>query len=107
MTDNDVERMLEEESKYVDFMRDVLTDRNKDVAFLKVAILILSMFVLVMIIGIMFVNIYNQNLIKEQAENSEKRMYEFLSQYDFEGDVDLDTGTILNSDNSGNISYRK
>jgi hypothetical protein len=105
MTDNDVERMLEEESKYVDFMRDVLTDRNKDVAFLKVAILILSMFVLVMIIGIMFVNIYNQNLIKEQAENSEKRMYEFLSQYDFEGDIDLQSA--FNDNNSGNINVTR
>lgn len=107
MTDNDVEKMLKDESKYVDFMRDVLLDRNKDVAFLKVVILILSMLIMIMIIGFAFVNIYNQNLIKEQADNESKKMYEFLSQYEFEGDVDLDTGTILNSDNSGNISYRK
>ena len=107
MTDNDVEKMLKDESKYVEFMRDVLVDRNKDVAFLKVVILILSMLIMIMIIGFVFVNIYNQNLIKEQADNESKKMYEFLSQYEFEGDVDLDTGTILNSDNSGNISYRK
>ena len=107
MTDKDVEKMFEDETKYVDFMRDVLTDRNKDVAFLKVVILILSIIVMIMIIGFAFVNIYNQNMIREQADSSEKRMYEFLSEYDFEGDVDLDTGTILNSDNSGNISYRK
>ena len=107
MTDNDVENMLKDESKYVEFMRDVLLDRNKDVAFLKVVILILSMLIMIMIIGFAFVNIYNQNLIKEQADNESKKMYEFLSQYEFECDVDLDTGTILNSDNSGNISYRK
>ena len=105
MTDNDVERMLEEESKYVDFMRDVLTDRNKDVAFLKVVILLLSLIVVIMIIGFAFVNIYNQNMIREQAESSEKRMYEFLSQYDFEGDIDLQSA--FNDNNSGNINVTR
>lgn len=105
MTDNDVERMLDEEAKYVDFMRDVLTDRNKDVAFLKVVILLLSLIVVIMIIGFAFVNIYNQNMIREQAESSEKRMYEFLSQYDFEGDIDLQSA--FNDNNSGNINVTR
>ena len=105
MTDNDVERMLDEEAKYVDFMRDVLTDRNKDVAFLKVVILLLSIIVVIMIIGFAFVNIYNQNMIREQAESSEKRMYEFLSEYDFEGDIDLQSS--FNDNNSCNINVTR
>ena len=105
MTDNDVERMLDEEAKYVDFMRDVLTDRNKDVAFLKVVILLLSIIVVIMIIGFAFVNIYNQNMIREQAESSEKRMYEFLSEYDFEGDIDLQSA--FNDNNSCNINVTR
>ena len=107
MTEYDIENRLKEERKYMDFMSDVLKDRNKDVAFLKVIILVLSVLVLISVIGVVFINLYNQNLIKEQAEKSEQRLYDLLSQYDFEGDVDLDTGTILNSENSGNISYRK
>lgn len=101
----DIDQKIKEEKTYIEFMKDVLRDRNKDVAFMKVAILLLSIFVIIMIVGIVFVNIYNQNLIKEQAENSEKRMYEFLSEYDFEGDLDLESS--FNDNNSGNINVTR
>ena len=107
MNEYDIEHKLKEEQKYIDFMSDVLRDRNKDVAFLKVVILVLSVLVLVCVIGVVFVNLYNQHLMKEQSEKSEQRMYDFISQYDFDTEYDFDTGTILNSDSSGNISFRK
>ena len=32
-------------------------------------------------------------------------MYEFLSEYDFTGTIDIDTGTITNSKDSGYVNF--
>ena len=51
----------------------------------------------------LWVVIYSQNLIHQIEKESQERMYNFLSEYDFETEIELDTNHIINSDTSGNI----
>ena len=86
-------------------MSDVLDDRKRDSRFKNVVILLLIVAIAVMAFAFIRISIHCQDKISEQAEQSEKRMYEFLREYDFSGEIDLDTA--FNDNNSGNINVTR
>ena len=108
MEEKEIRDMMDAHSKaYIDLLSDVLKDRKRDTNFLKGIVVGLIVLVCIIAAGSVYINVRCQDKILEQAEKSEQRMYEFLSQYDFSGDVELDTGTILNSESSGNINVTR
>ena len=88
-----------------------LSELNKDRRVGRIVFIII-MFLLIgaiigCILGMFFMSIHCQDKIEAQADRSEQRMYEFISQYDFSTAYNLDTGTIIDSDTSGNINFNQ
>lgn len=108
MEERDIPTRVEEKNKgFFEFLIDLNKDRKKGNIIFVVLVFVLIGLVVGMAIGMFFMGIHCQNKISEQADRSEQRMYEFISQYDFPGDVELDTGTIFNSESSGNINVTR
>ena len=106
MEEKDIRDMMDAHSKaYIDLLSDVLKDRKKDTNFLKGIVVGLIVLVCIIAAGSVYINVRCQDKIALQAEQSEKRMYEFLSQYDFQGDMQLES--LLNDNNSGNINVTR
>ena len=110
MEDKTISEKLEEHNQaYLNFLTDVLDDRRKSSVFQKVIIGILSfinlLFIIGAIVGFVKISIYCQNKIDAMADRSEQRMYEFLSEYDFSNEIDLNSS--FNNDNSGNINVTR
>ena len=105
-TENDIKDRLDSHQKaYIAFLSDVLEDRKRDTRFLKVVISVLMSVVLALVAVIAVIGIHTQNKLVEQSERSEKRMYEFLVQYDFTSEIDLDT--YSNDNGSGNVTMMR
>ena len=105
-TEKDIKDRLDSHQKaYIAFLSDVLEDRKKDTRFLKMIVVALISVVLALVAVIAVIGIYTQNKLVEQSERSEKRMYEFLVQYDFTGEIDLDT--YSNDNGSGNVTMMR
>ena len=92
---------------FIEFAIEVMRDRKKDTTFLKVLYIVLAVLMAICIGCMVWLGIYCQDKIDNMADRSEKRMYEFLSDYDFSSEIDLDTGTISNSSTSGNINFNQ
>ena len=92
---------------YMEFVKDVLEDRNHDVRFLKRLLVGLLCVCIILAAGLIFVSMYGQRLLKEAKSESEDKLYNFISQYDFETSIDLDTGRIVTSESSGNINFNQ
>ena len=106
MTEKEINERLDEHTKaYISFMSDVLEDRKRNSRFKNIIILILIAVIAVIVFMFVKVMINCQDKITYQAEQSEKRMYDFLSQYDFTGDMELES--MFNKDNSGNINVTR
>lgn len=100
-----IDKISENQKAYINFLVDVNNDRKKDSRFHKITILLLIVLLIISLAVIAYVSIYCQKKIAEQSESSERRMYEFLSEYDFTGTIDIDTGTITNSKDSGYVNF--
>ena len=84
-------------------LEDSLEDRRKD-GKLKGKVIFWQWIIILALIGVvLWVVIYSQNLIHQVEKESQERMYNFLSEYDFETEIELNTNHIINSDTSGNI----
>ena len=90
---------------FTEFLADVLEDKKRDSNFKNIIIAVLIALLLVAIISMVGLGIYTQNKLDESADRSEKRMYEFLSEYDFTNSIDIDTGTITDSHGSGYVNF--
>ena len=101
------ERMDERNNAYIQFLTDVNDDRKKNTTFLFIIVFVLVGVIIGLIACMVWISIHSQNKIEAMSDKSEKRMYEFLSEYDFDTSYNLDTGTIVNSDTSGNINFNQ
>lgn len=99
--------MDEKDKAYFSFLKELLEDRTKNMKFMKVLSLLNSLICLALVVGLIIFGIHCQKMIKEEADTSQQRMYSFLLEYDFSSSIDLDTGTITDSDSSGNITYTR
>ena len=89
-------------ASFMEFLIDSAKDRRKDGTFFKVALCVV---VVLFIVGMVLISLHSQKLIKDMASENQKLFVDFLSEYDFETEIELDTSRILWSDNSGNINY--
>ena len=106
MEDKELAERLETRNKaYIEFLQELNRDRKKDSIFLKIIVAVLVLIVVISISGIVFISMRTQDKIEAMAEKSEKRMYEFISQYDFDTTYNLDS--LLNDNNSGNINVTR
>lgn len=106
--DNELlERLSENQKAYIQFLVDVNSDRKKDTNFLKAVVVGLIVLVIGLIGCMVYLSLNTQSKIEAMADRSEKRIYEFLSEYDFTTSYNLDTGTIIDSDTSGNINFNQ
>ena len=103
--DKEMDRIEEHQKAYIQFLSDMLHDRKRDSNFLKGVIVGLIVLIIFLVAGMVLLVMNNQNKLIEQADRSEKRMYEFISEYDFSSSIDIDTGTITDSDNSGYVNF--
>ena len=100
-----MEEKNDRDEMFLRFILEVLNDRKRESRFWKLLYLVAT-FLLAVLIGCMvWLGIYNQERINSLAERSEKRMYEFLAQYEFTGDIDINTEN--NDNNSGNVNVTK
>ena len=107
MVEKDKENQVTKDEVFIQFVLEVLSDRKKDSHFWKILYIVLAVLLMICIGGMIYFGIYCQYKLDAMADRSEKRMYEFLSDYDLSSDIDLDTGTITDSDNSGNINFNQ
>lgn len=108
MEDKDLVERLEARSKaYIEFLTELNEDRRKHTSFLVIIIFVLIGIIIGSVFGMVWVSVRSQNKIEAMADRTEKRIYEFLSEYDFTTSYNLDTGTIIDSDTSGNISFNQ
>ena len=105
MEDKKLEEIEKRNNSVFEFLIDINKDRRRGNVCFIVLVFVLIGLVLGMAIGMFVMSIHCQNRIEAQADRSEKRMYEFLSQYDFEGDIDLVSD--YNDNNSGNINVTR
>ena len=102
------DKELEKTNKGIfDFLIELNNDRRKNNIILIVLVFVLIALVIGMAVGMFFMSIHCQNKIEAMAEKSEKRLYEFISEYDFNTSYNLDTGTNIGSDTSGNINFNQ
>lgn len=97
--------MDEKNSGLFEFLVELNKDRRKGNFCFVILVFVLIGIVIGMAFGMFFMSVHCQNKIEAQADRSEQRMYEFLSQYNFEGDIDLNS--VFNDNNSGNISVTR
>lgn len=90
---------------FIQFVLEVLSDRKKDSFFWKILYIVLAVLLAICIGGMVYFGIYCQYKLDNMADRSEKRMYEFLSEYDFSGEIALDS--YMNDNNSGNINVTR
>ena len=102
-----VERLEARNKAYIEFLTELNNDRKKDSTFLKVILSVLAFAVVLCVCGFVYLGIRTSDRIEAMAVESEKRMYEFISEYDFATAYNLDTGTIVGSDASGNINFNQ
>lgn len=108
MEDNELVERLEARNKaYIEFLTELNEDRRKNTRILTVLVFVLIAIIISLVGCMVWVSIRSQNKIEAMADRSEKRIYEFLSEYDFETSYNLDTGTIIDSDTSGNINFNQ
>ena len=107
MEDKITENRATKDEVFIQFVLEVLADRKRDSLFWKILYIILAVLLAICIGGMAYFGIYCQDKLEKMADRSEQRMYSFLSEYDLSSEIDLDTGTITESDNSGNINFNQ
>lgn len=95
------------EEIYFHFVTDVFDDKRRSAMFKNIVIVVLFALLAGCIAALVYFGIYCQERLSENSNRSEQRMYDFISQYDLSSEIDLDTGTITESDNSGNINFNQ
>ena len=100
-----MEEKNDRDEMFLRFVLEVLADRKRESRFWKILYLVAT-FLLAVLIGCMvWIGIYYQEKTNRIVESSERKMYEFLSQYEFTGDIDINTEN--NDNNSGNVNVTK
>lgn len=100
-----MEERNDRDELFLKFVLEVLADRKRESHFWKILYLVAT-FLLAVLIGCMvWIGIYYQEKTNRIVESSERKMYEFLSQYEFTGDIDINTEN--NDNNSGNVNVTR
>lgn len=103
---NEIKKELEDDKNaHIQLLSDTIKDCHNERKFIKNIAIILCGLVFMSVIGSFILGIYNQRLLKEMSNNNTDKMLEFLSNYSFNTDANINVDN--ESNNLGNISIEK
>lgn len=103
MSNEEMNKVTGNKEVFQKLLEDSLTDRRNDISHLRNVVLALCFVIMFLIVGFVIVVLHCQNVVRQVDRESQERMYNFLSEYDFETQIQLDTNHIVDSDHTGNI----
>lgn len=103
---NSIKKELDDDKNaHIQILSDTIKDCYNERKFIKNIAIILCVLVFMSVIGSFILGMYNQKLLKEMSNNNTEKMLEFLSNYSFNTDANIDVDN--ESNNSGNINIEK
>lgn len=95
----------ENKSAHISLLEDILSDNKEQRKFLKSICVALLVVVFLIALGSFAASVYNQKLLRDMSTESEQKIFDFISNADFNSSVEMTTDN--NSENNGSISVRK
>ena len=103
---NSIKKELEnDKTAHIQLLSDTIKDCHNERKFIKNIAVILCGLVFISVIGSFILGMYNQRLLKEMSKNNTEKMLEFLSDYSFNTDANINVDN--ESNNMGNINIEK
>lgn len=103
---NEIKKELDSnKNAHIQLLSDTIKDCHNERRFIKNIAIILCVLISMSVIGSFILGMYNQRLLKEMSNNNTEKMLEFLSNYNFSTDADINVDN--ESNNLGNISIEK
>ena len=103
---NSIKKELEDDKNaHIQLLSDTIKDCHNERKFIKNIAIILCVLISMSVIGSFILGMYNQRLLKEMSNNNTDKMLEFLSNYSFNTNANIDVDD--ESNNSGNINIEK
>ena len=107
MKETEIKEVIENDDSFKKLLSESLSDRRDETKRQHTTIIGLCFVIMFLVIGMVLMALHNQNVIHTIERESQERLYEFLSEYDFETEIQLDTNHIVNSDSAGNIFFAR
>lgn len=103
---NSIKKELEnDKTAHIQLLSDIIKDCHNERKFIKNIAIILCVLISMSVIGSFILGMYNQRLLKEMSNNNTEKMLEFLSDYSFSTDANINVDN--ESNNLGNINIEK
>lgn len=103
---NSIKKELEnDKTAHIQLLSDTIKDCHNERKFIKNIAIILCVLISMSVIGSFILGMYNQRLLKEMSNNNTEKMLEFLSDYSFSTDANINVDN--ESNNLGNINIEK
>lgn len=103
---NEIKKELDDDKNaHIQLLSDTIKDCHNERKFIKNIAIILCVLIFMSVIGSFILGMYNQKLLKEMSNNNTEKMLEFLSNYNFCTDANINVDN--ESNNVGNINIEK
>lgn len=103
---NEIKKELDDDKNaHIQLLSDTIKDCHNERKFIKNIAIILCVLISMSVIGSFILGMYNQKLLKEMSDNNTEKMLEFLSNYNFCTDANINVDN--ESNNVGNINIEK
>ena len=88
-----------DKNAHISLLEDILSDNKEQRKFLKSICVALLAIVFVVIIGSFGAGVYNQKLLKNMSTENTEKIFEFISNTDFNSSVEMNTDNNSNAEN--------
>ena len=88
-----------DKNAHISLLEDILSDNKEQRKFLKSICVALLAIVFIVIIGSFGAGVYNQKLLKNMSTENTEKIFEFISNTDFNSSVEMNTDNNSNAEN--------
>lgn len=88
-----------DKNAHISLLEDILSDNKEQRKFLKSICVALLAIVFIVIIGSFGAGVYNQKLLKNMSTENTEKIFEFISNTDFNSSVKMNTDNNSNAEN--------
>lgn len=94
-----------DKNAHISLLEDILSDVKEQRKFLKSIAILLFILLFIVIAGSFGLSLYNQKLLKDSSVENNEKIFDFISNTDFNFNAEMTTDN--NSENNGNLSITK